>query len=797
MVKFEDDKFDHKESDIEKIQTSTGMYIGYKGQKGALHLAKELYNNCVDELTNENTVGKNISVFFDVKTNNFIISDDGRGIPFEHLEKVCTTLQSGTKLTREGAAGSGAGQNGTGLTATNALSDIFELTSKRYGKMKTLRFEKGIKVSETEKKCKPDEHGLTVSFIPSLKYLANHGEDCQIQHEDLLEWIETTVHLVPPGITTKVQIRLSDDKMINKKLTNKDGILGILKKTIDKPILEPFVIKDLYKFKEIDREGKELDRYIGLEAAITFVSDSNGLQVNSFCNYVHTFDGGTHVDSVVNSAVRFFMREAKSKMSERDLKKYELKRIDIINSMAVCINVVTNTQPDFSGQVKEKVNSNIFTKVFNELGMVFRNLQEYFVANPKQLDKAVDIIKANAKARVKASEVKATEFKKSKTINLDLLKSKKFIQGSVRNKNQYKELLIVEGESASGGISSKGFTFQDAALLKGVPINAMKNSKVKVLDNDEMKLITMAMRAGFGNSFKLEEAWYDKIIIMSDGDSDGNIIFSSLCAFLMLYFEPYVRAGKVYRVLPPLYKINDKKRKFIKNKSEYFDVYVERIGDNIIIIDEEGEQFSAKKLRNFFYANRDYLDELRDLSKYFGVHPFIIEFICKHWGSKDFEKKLSKRFPEMVVNEDTVEGVYNGAYQYIIINKRFRKNARKFIEVLTNEMNTQDLYRVKRKYSGGYEDLGDMSIGEILTLCEPQFAPSIIQRYKGLGEISHTEFRETVLDPRNRQLIRLTISDFEEAMERMRILHDGGTKYTEKRKELISSYSIRKDELDN
>ena len=796
MVKFKEDHQQHIESDIGKIQTSTGMYIGYKGRRAALHLCKEILNNNIDELTNENTVGNAIECILDTTKNLFIARDNGRGIPFEHLEKNCTKLQAGSKLNRSGSAGSGAGQNGVGLTACNALSDSFEISSTRYGEKKALWFEQGEKKSDKIVKAKSSEHGTSVSIIPSPYYLSSHGEDCIIEHEQLIKWIDTISHTIPPNITIKTQVILDKEKTINKKFVNKDGMYGYLKKTIDKPLLEPFVIKDLFKFKEFDRElQEEVDKYVGLEAAITFVSDSDDKLVDSFCNFVHTFDGGNHADSVLNSCVSYFMKQAKEKMSDRDLKNYEPKRVDILNSLAIRVNVQTNTHPDFSGQVKEKVTSKIFTQVFSEMGMVRRNLIEYFKENPKQLDKIVEIIKTNAKARVKSTEVKNTEYKKSKTINHDLRKAKRFIKGDVENKNLYSELLVVEGDSASGGIEAKRFPFQDAAILRGVPINVLNNKKVRVLENAEIKLIVQAMRANQGKDFDIDDAFYDKVIIMSDGDSDGNLIFSSMVLFFMVYMRPLVEAGRVYRVLPPLYKIKDSKNPFIKNKAEYFEVYVQRIQRNIMI-EADGKVMSAKDLKDFFYSNRDYLEELQDLAKYFGVHPFIAEFICKHWGNKNFEKMLKERFPEMNVDGDTVEGVFEGKYQYIIVNKRFHKNAKLFIDILTNPSNTSDLYEVKKTTTTVAESLGLMSIGELLTECQ-QYAPKIMQRYKGLGEITHTEFRETVLDPNNRQLIRLTVADFEKAMEQMKVLHDDSPRSSKARKELISTYTIRKDELDN
>lgn len=795
VVQFEDDKHDHKESDIEKIQTSTHMYNGYTGEKGVLQMAREIVNNSIDELTNEKSVGKNIDIFLDTLTNTLTITDDGRGTPFEMTEVLCTKLQAGSKLTREGAAGGGAGQNGAGLTNCNALSTHFEIISRRHGKKQILRFEKGIKVHDEIKKNKPDDHGLTVTFTPNAFYMANNDESIQINHEELMNWLDMLSYLIPEFITIKLQVRLSSEKMINKKYVNKDGQLGYIKKLVNKSVIDPILVADVYHFNEVSR-GKEYSRYVGLEAAITFSSSSNELTTQSFCNYVNTVDGGTHIDAVVRAATRFFVKACNDKLSDRDKAKFSITNSDVQRSMAISINVGTNSQPEFSGQVKEKVTSVMFTKVFYEMGMVSRGLTDYFKANPKVMDKIFDLARAQAKARIAANEEKSAVIKKSK-INMDELhKNKRFRPCSVRDKRKYKELLIVEGDSAGGGISSEGFAFQAALYLRGVPSNAFKHSATKVISNAEFRTFIDVGGANVGDRFKLDDFFYDKVIIMSDGDSDGNAIFSSFCAFLLLYFRPLVEAGRIYRVLPPLYEIADKDKPFILNKSEYFEVFLKRIGDNIKVT-VDGEYIKPKEFLKFLENNRDYLEELIRISKYFGVHTDLIEFVATHMDEPNFDKKLNKRFPEIkMINKKELEGIYEGRYQYIKLSKRFLKHLKPLRDILFQEENTSAYYEVYKKISGKHQHLGEMTIGQLMKLCE-DYKPEIIERFKGLGELTPASLRETTLDPNNRILIQLTVADIEKTVEQMMILHGDDNDSREKRKKLIADYKVRRDELDN
>ena len=145
MPKIIDDKFINYESDIQKIQVKPTMYVSYRGSKAAQHLGQEMFNNMVDEVLNPNTISKgNLSIFIDESTDTITFEDDGRGISFDELENACTIIHSGTKFYRD--YGNTAGENGVGLTATNALSEIFEITSYRNGEARYIKFEEGKKI---------------------------------------------------------------------------------------------------------------------------------------------------------------------------------------------------------------------------------------------------------------------------------------------------------------------------------------------------------------------------------------------------------------------------------------------------------------------------------------------------------------------------------------------------------------------------------------------------------------------------------------------------------------------------
>ena len=282
-TKFIDDKIEHIEDDIKKVQTKPGMYISYIGSRGALHLVKELINNAIDECINQNSPGDTIDIFFDEFENTITVTDNGRGIPFESMLVVCTTLQSGSKFTREGTGGRSAGENGVGLTACNALSSIFEIVSLRYGEKSKVSFTEGIlNGTQTTTKLKStDKHGTTFVLKPSNIYM---GEDCQIITEDLITWIEKIVYLLPSNIKLNLSIKKKGrESLVNKKYSNKYGLYDLCKKLCPKSLVDPIHFMKTTNMKEKIHD-KVIDRFIGLEVAFTYNSSSVEFEADSMAS---------------------------------------------------------------------------------------------------------------------------------------------------------------------------------------------------------------------------------------------------------------------------------------------------------------------------------------------------------------------------------------------------------------------------------------------------------------------------------------------------------------------------------
>lgn len=791
---FIDDAIDHKEDDIEKIQTKPNMYISYLGQRGALHLAKEVINNMIDECINRNSPANVIDIYLDEIENTLTVSDNGRGIPFEKMELVCTKLQAGSKFTREGSGGGSAGENGVGLTAVNALSSYFEITSRRYGEKATVKFENGKLVYPTKaKKEAGEKHGTTTVFRPNPFYMDMEDESCDIPTEKLMEWLDMIIYLVPSDVKISFQAnRKGKESNINKKYRNKNGLYDLVKKLAKKPILDPIHFVGSRKMKEFDK-GKEIDRFIGLEVAFTFNSSPGELEVQSFCNFVHTVDNGVHSDAVRNGLVQFFTKQTRDALSEKDAKKIDIIPNDVTSGLNMALYLSTELNPHFSGQTKEKVGNNALFKPLRDI--VYGQIQDHFKRNPKELKKVTDYVKTNAKARIEATKARNTVVKAASN-SLDEHRIKGFSPALARGRNDYRELMLIEGESAAGSLDDDKYNqFQASFGLRGVPLNAFKKKLPDVLQNNEFRSLVTILKTGIGDKFDINKLWYKKIIIMTDSDVDGFNISSLLCAFFMAHMPQIVEGGYLYKAVAPLYRIKDTKRPFILSKQEFIEVFEGRIGDNIKLIDPEtGVVVKSKDFKEFLLINRDYLEELQRQASHFGIHRQIIEFIAIHGDDKKFKKKITQRFPEVSIDDDNIlMGIHEGRYQSASLDKQFFKRINDLRRYIHEFNQGKVYYQVHEKSGSNYNDLGTLTIGDFMAMCQ-KFQPEIITRYKGLGELNPSQLRETTLDPNNRILIQLTMKDLEAELKKFDVLHGNADA---ERKELMAHFKIKREDLDN
>lgn len=733
--KFQDDIMSWEENDIDKIKLKTGMYISYVGEKGALHLCKEVIQNAIDECANKKSPAKNIHIILDLDTDTISVEDDGRGIPEDNfpLDILCTKLNSGSKFTRE-QGGASSGENGVGNTAVNALSDIFKWASFRDGTEHRIEFEEGIKVNDVTRKSKK-EHGCIVTFKPSKKYL---GKSTKIPKKGLISWVENISYFIPDKCKIVLDIYKGMKLEESYKYKAKD-IKELLKANVtDDTISTMHVFSGKKKLVEDFRGERNIDRELFLEFAFVY-SDTVEPWIDSYCNYVNTTSGGVHLAGVQESIWRFLMKKTLDAMSDKEKEKYKILKVDIEQGLNLVVNIFTDMQMQFVGQTKNEVSSENLVEPIKALAT--KELNDYFNENKEKLNQLVKIVKSNCKARIDASKLKAATVKEN--INkFDKHTIDKFTPCNNEGK-AYKELHICEGDSAKGSlVDGRDPDTQAFFAIKGVVANGFKRNEATILDNKEWYDYVKLLKTNFGPKFDLSKCYYDKIIIETDSDIDGFGISSGIGAFHALYMPELVKDGRLYKAIAPLYHIDDKKTPYVRDKREYVGIYQDKIIQNYsVTLSNSKLPMDKKDFKEFIYDTQEYSDELIRLSKHFGVNKFLIERVAAYMTMHDVEdiekffennKKvldlidtIQKKFPEITLKgNNNLRGVVDGKFQSIAINRRFMQKI-------------EDVQSIYRKY--GYallvvdKDGGKrtMSIGEFLDVAN-KFKPRIITRYKGL-----------------------------------------------------------------
>ena len=559
---------------------------------------------------------------------------------------------------------------------------------------------------------------------------------------------------------------------------------------------------------EEDFQGeRKIKRDLNLQFAFSY---SNSIEpwIDSYCNYVNTTSGGVHLNAVKEAIWRFFMKKTNDTMSDKEKEKYKVLKVDIEEGLNLVVNIFTTMQMQFVGQTKTEISNDELFNPIKEIAT--EKLEKYFSDNKNKSTSIVKIIKANCKARIKASKIKTATVKE--TVNkFDKHKMKNYTPCNNDGK-AYKELHLCEGQSAAGSlVDGRDPDTQAFLAFRGVTANGFKRDESTILDNKEWYEYVKLLRTQMGSKFDLSKLYFDKIIIETDSDIDGYGITSGIGAFHALYMPELVKAGKLYKAIAPLYHIDDKKHPFVRDKREYVSVYQDKIVKNyeVSLTGADGViPLKKNEFKDFIYDTQEYSDELIRLAKHFGVNKYLIERVAAYLimtyenpdmdeifsDSKkviEFTEVIQKKFPEITVKSNhSIRGIVDGKFQSININNRFLKKV-------------EDLSSVYRKYGyllivkeKGVTEAKEMSIGEFLDVTN-KLKPRIITRYKGLGEANSQQLWDTTLNPDTRILIQLTMEDVERDLEIFEKLHGQTKKNLEDRKAMMSAYKIKREDLDN
>lgn len=523
---------------LEAVRKRPGMYIGSTDTRGLHHLVYEIVDNSVDEALGG--YGDQIIVKIH-KDNSISVQDKGRGMPtgMHKLGKptpevILTVLHAGGKFGQGGYKTSG-GLHGVGASVVNALSEWLVVTIKRDGFIYEQRFENGGKpVTTLEKIGKTNQTGTTIHFKPDPQIFST----LTYNFDTLSERLRESAFLLK-GLKIEIIDERHGAKEVFHYETGVEAFVEYLNE--EKDVLHPVVsIEGIFSRIEVD-------------FAFQF-NDGYSENVLSFVNNVRTKDGGTHEAGAKTAMTRVFNEYARKVGLLKDKDK-NLEGADIREGLAGIVSVrIPEELLQFEGQTKGKLGTSEARSAVD--AVVSEHLSYFLEENPDistlLIRKSVKAFQAREAAR-KAREDARSGKKKKRS---DAMLSGKLTPAQSKNPAK-NELYLVEGDSAGGSAKQgRDRKFQAVLPLRGKVINTEKAKLQDIFKNEEINTIIHAIGAGVGSDFNIDDINYDKVIIMTDADTDGAHIQVLLLTFFYRYMKPLVEAGKVFIALPPLYKVS-------------------------------------------------------------------------------------------------------------------------------------------------------------------------------------------------------------------------------------------------
>ncbi|HEP1803808.1 TPA: DNA topoisomerase IV subunit B [Streptococcus suis] len=572
---------------LDAVRKRPGMYIGSTDGNGLHHMVWEIVDNAVDEALSG--FGDRIDVTIN-KDGSLSVSDRGRGMPVgmhatgkPTVEVIFTVLHAGGKFGQGGYKTSG-GLHGVGSSVVNALSSWLEVEITRDGAVYKQRFEQGGKPVTTLEKigtAPKSKTGTKVTFMPDDTIFST----TDFKFNTIAERLKESAFLLKQVTMTLTDERTSEQEEYHYENGVQDFVSYLNE---DKETLTPV----LYF------EGE--DAGFQVQVAMQY-NDGYSDNILSFVNNVRTKDGGTH-ETGLKLAITKAMNDYARKTNLLKEKDKNLEGSDYREGLSAVLSIlVPEEHLQFEGQTKDKLGSPLARPVVD--GIVSDKLTFFLLENGELASNLVrKAIKArDAREAARKARDESRNGKKNK-------KDKGLLSGKLtpaQSKNPAKnELYLVEGDSAGGSAKQgRDRKFQAILPLRGKVINTAKAKMADILKNEEINTMIYTIGAGVGSDFTLEDVNYDKIIIMTDADTDGAHIQTLLLTFFYRYMRPLVEAGRVYIALPPLYKMSKGKGKTEKIAYAWSDGELEDLRKDF------GKGFILQRYKGLGEMNADQLWE--------------------------------------------------------------------------------------------------------------------------------------------------------------------------------------------
>ncbi|MGC2299377.1 MAG: DNA topoisomerase (ATP-hydrolyzing) subunit B [Acidobacteriaceae bacterium] len=583
---------------LEAVRLRPAMYIGSTGEMGLHHLVYEVVDNSVDEALAGYATKIEVTIHLD---NSITVVDDGRGIPVDDMvldngekmaavQVVLTKLHAGGKFDTSNYKVSG-GLHGVGVSCVNALSEQLSVEIWRDGHTFEQDYAKGAPTTKLKQTGTSKRRGTQVHFLPDRSIFTA----TEYNYDTLAQRLRELAFLNKGLTITLTDERTTDPKTGESKRTEfkyAGGIAEFIKHlNRGKQVLhdKPIVMEGL-------RDG------VDMEIALQY-NDGYSETVFCFANNINTVDGGTHLSGFRTALTRTVNAVGQSLGLFKDVKE-NLTGDDVREGLVAVISVKL-PQPQFEGQTKGKLNSDIAGTV---QALVNERLGGYLEQNPPVARKIIN--KAIEAARAREAARKARDLTRRKGALDGGGLPGKLADCSERDPDRC-ELYLVEGESA-GGTAKQGRDrkFQAILPLKGKILNVEKARYDKMLGHEEIRAMITALGTGIGkDDFDATKLRYGKIILMTDADVDGSHIRTLLLTFFFRHMQELIKRSNVYIAQPPLYKIKKGKfEQYIKDDRDFVRVMVKRAAEGMIIRYGEGAaKLEGAALTKFMTQLNEYL----------------------------------------------------------------------------------------------------------------------------------------------------------------------------------------------
>jgi DNA gyrase subunit B len=544
---------------LEAVRKRPGMYIGSTAARGLHHLVYEVVDNSVDEAMAGfcDRIGVTLNA-----DNSITVTDNGRGIPVDlhrterkpGVEVAMTTLHAGGKFDKSTYKVSG-GLHGVGVSVVNALSERLDVWVRRDGNEHHMAFERGRTVQDLEITAGAKSTGTRVTFRPDPEIFTELAYDYDTVANRLRE-----LAFLNSGVTLTIAdkregMERSDLFLYKKGISEFVEFLRGSRKPLHSKMIHFTTAKD-----EVE-----------IDIAMQY-SDGFSENVFSFVNNINTHEGGTHLTGFKAALTRAINETAKAKGLLKKV-NFTLSGDDVREGLTAVIHVKVK-EPQFEGQTKTKLGNSEVEGVLKTV--VYEHLSNFLLETPSATRAIIE--KAVSAARARDAARKARELVRKKSALESGILPGKLADCSLSDPTLC-ELYIVEGDSAGGSAKQgRDRQFQAILPLRGKILNVQKARVDKILSNEEIRTLVTAIGTGVGqDEFKLDEARYHKIIIMTDADVDGAHIRTLLLTFFYSQMRQLIEAGYVYIAQPPLYRLARGKEEFYAYDDIERDEYMKRL----------------------------------------------------------------------------------------------------------------------------------------------------------------------------------------------------------------------------